>query len=169
MLAFAGRALAEDAPADEPVRWGVGGHAGAALDRGGFAVGASGRVQLSPRWTLGLSAEFSPFFDLLSGTVAPGVINGYASFAWTWVSTPTVSLRSTAHVGTSVLLFEPVGTRQGAAGVFLGLAMLAVSIRASDAWSLELSPEVSLAIPSLTGVPYLYRQYRLIATLVRWL
>lgn len=167
---------AQDKPATQsvaaelPHQLGLGLSVGAALDRGGFEIGVTARHAFTPRLLVGLTAEWCPWFDVLvrSPTVSPGSFNAYASLSFKWVGTPSVELRSVGHLGTSVLLFEPIGARVGSVGVFAGLALLSVSVRVAPSWSIEVMPDVTISVPSLSGVPFLYRQYRLLITALHW-
>ena len=163
-----GCVVSAPASAQSTGAFGLGGHVGAALDRGGFVGGVSVRHAFTPRLAGGFSAEWSPWFDVLSAKFARGTANAYVTVSWKWVGTESVDVRSALHAGGSVLLFEPIGARQGAVGVFGGISLLSLWLRLAPAWSLELSPDVTLAVPSLTGVPLGYRQYRLIITLIHW-
>jgi len=135
---------------------------GASFDRAAVNVDAGLRLAVHPRLSLGLDVEFNPWFDLLSASLAPGVINAYASGTWRWLDTGTVVLRSTLKVGTSVLLFDVVGAQAGSVGVFVGASLLGVSLQLKPGLQLLIDPvEVALAVPSLKGVPFAMRQYRI--------
>lgn len=135
---------------------------GASIDRAALNVDLGVRLAVHPRVTLGLDVEFNPWFNVLSASVAPGVINAYASGSWRWLDTGTVTLRSTLKAGTSVLLFDVVGAQAGSVGVFVGASLLGVSLQLQPGLQLVLDPlEVDLAVPSLKGVPFAMRQYRL--------
>lgn len=135
---------------------------GASIDRAALNVDLGVRLAVHPRVTLGLDVEFNPWFNVLSASVAPGVINAYASGSWRWLDTGTVTLRSTLKAGTSVLLFDVVGAQAGSVGVFVGASLLGVSLQLKPGLQLVLDPlEVDLAVPSLKGVPFAMRQYRL--------
>ncbi|MFT3706871.1 MAG: hypothetical protein QM817_04310 [Archangium sp.] len=135
---------------------------GASIDRAAMSVELGARLSVHPRVTLGLDVEFNPWFNLLSTTVAPGVMNAYASGTWKWLETDVVTLRSTLKLGTSVLLFDVVGARAGSVGVFAGASLLAVSLQLRPGTFFTIDPlEVDLAVPSLAGVPLVVRQYRL--------
>lgn len=146
----------------------VGGSIGAAFDRGGFQFGVTGRSALTPRLTGAATLEMSPWFNLLSADVSLGTLNGYLSLAWSWATTEAVSIRSVVHLGVSMLLFAPVGADRFSVGPFAGLALLSISIRVSPTLTVELTPDATLSIPSVTGVPLVYNQYRLMASLLRW-
>jgi hypothetical protein len=135
---------------------------GASIDRAAMSVDLGARLVVHPRVTLGLDVEFNPWFNLLSTSVAPGVLNGYLSGTWKWLETDVITLRSTLKAGTSVLLFDVVGARAGSVGVFAGASLLAVSLQLRPGTFFTIDPlEVDLAVPSLQGVPLVVRQYRL--------
>ena len=163
-----GQPLAEAAMPAFP-RWGLRAFVGGSLDRGGFDAGIGAHRALSSRLTLGADFEFSPWFDLIALAVAPGVANGYGTLRWAWITLPQFALRSTAHLGTSVLLFKAVGAPAGSVGAFAGLALLDVALRLSPSLWLELTPEVTLSAPLLRATPLVYRQYRLNIGLLHWL
>jgi hypothetical protein len=119
------------------------------------------RVELHPRVSLGLDVEVNPWFDLLSASVAPGVVNAYLRGTFRWLDTGFVTLHSTLKAGTSVLLFDVVGAHAGSVGIFIGANLLGVSLQLRPGLSFVIDPlEVDVAVPSLQGVPLVVRQYR---------
>lgn len=134
----------------------------ASLDRGAFALAGGVRVPVFQDLTLGLDAEINPWFSLDAARLAPGALNIYFTGIYHWFSLGRVELRTTAHIGTSVLLFDLVGAEAGSTGLYFGLNLLGVAIRVSDHFQLVLEPaDLSFPIPHLWGVPFYYRQYRL--------
>jgi hypothetical protein len=76
--------------------------------------------------------------------------------------TDRVSLRTAAHLGTSVLLVDLIGAPAGSTGLFLGLSVLGLDYRVSDAICIVFHPAaIALPIPQVTGAPLMYHQYRM--------
>jgi uncharacterized protein (TIGR03382 family) len=173
LLLAAGPALAAPAEADplvaEPLRspWSLRAELGASLERASLNVGLGVGLRVSRRLTLEVGFEFNPWFDLLSGTAAPGTLNLFGIAAWRWAELSGVSVSSALSLGGSALLFAPVGARPGSVGVFAALAPVRGALPLSPVLALELTPELVFNAPSLGGVPFVYREYRLLLGL-RW-
>jgi hypothetical protein len=132
------------------------------VDRGGAAITTGALWRPSDRVELGLRAEINPFFDLVSATAAPGVLNVYGSGSWCWLRTDEgIEVRSTAQLGTSTLLFAPLGTHLGDTGVYLGASLLGVAVPMGERFELRVDPATfAVVVPHLGGVPFAHRQYR---------
>jgi hypothetical protein len=138
---------------------------GVAVDRGGANASVAAGFDLSPRFNLGLEAEYNPWFDYLAGKASPGSINAYLTASFRWFGTATFEVRTGLMAGASVLLFDAPGARAGSVGIFLGTAVLRASARISEKVWFEISPDAVLAVPSLRGVPLVYGQMRLTAAI----
>lgn len=133
----------------------------AAIDRGAFALAGGVRWRAFEDVSLGLDLELNPWFSIDAASLAPGVVNLYATGIVHWVAFENLELRTTAHLGTSVLLFDLVGADAGSVGLYVGLSILGLKTRLGDHWSLIFEPaDLAFPIPHLRGVPYYYRQYR---------
>ncbi len=143
--------------------------AGGALERGGLNVGVGLARRLARRVEGELDVEWSPWFEMLSRSTAPGTTNVYASVGVAWVLTPEVEVRTVGRLGTSVLLFSPLGAEAGAVGLYGALGPVSLSMKLAPRWWLDVSPEVALSMPSLGGIPFVYRQYLLRVGFLRWL
>jgi hypothetical protein len=137
--------------------------AGASIDRGSGAFGVGLGVDLSERWALSFDAEFSPWFDVLTARSSAGTARLYASGHFAWARFGALSLRSSAELGASMLLSDVPGASAGSVGVVLGLSLIGLRVQASPHVVVEVIPDVMLDAPSLRGVPFVYREYRLIA------
>lgn len=135
------------------------GAAGASIDRGAAVAALGTSVSLS-RVTLGVDVEYGPWFDIATGSIAPGALSVYGSVGFAWFESPRVTLSSVVQVGASALLFAMPGAARGSIGLHLGAAPVRVSLPISNRLAIELSPEAVLVAPSLRGVPLTYHQYR---------
>jgi hypothetical protein len=133
---------------------------GISIDRGAANLTVGGALKLSRRLSLGLDLEYSPWFDVLSGTASIGTVNAYATLSVTWATFGVLEVRSAFEAGASLLLFNAPGARAGSVGVLVGLSPLRIDVQLSPRLQLELSPEIFIAAPSLRGIPLAYRQYR---------
>lgn len=150
--------------AEEPVRRAeVHATAGVSFDRGAGAFGLGTSFALSPRFSLGVDLEAGPWFDVLTGRVGAGTLRLYATLSFTWVNLGDVSLRSAVEAGGSMLLFDVPGARLGSMGIVLGASVLKLSWRITPRVTLEVIPDVLLDVPSLSGVPLVYKEYRLLS------
>ena len=133
----------------------------ASIDEAGAALAAGGRYALSPRWLLGLDAEWNPWWSLKTWRARAGVLNVYATFVWRSPVSTLLALRVTAHAGISTLLFDMHGAPSGSVGPYLGLSLLGLEVALASKIALVLEPaDVVITIPHLTGIPYIRRQYR---------
>jgi hypothetical protein len=131
------------------------------VDEAGAAIAAGGHYRLSPRWLLGLDAEWNPWGSLETGRMRAGAFNTYATVVFRSPVSDSVALRVAAHAGISMLLFDLYGAPSGSVGPYLGLSLLGLEARLGDSLALVLDPaDLAIAIPHVTGIPYVRRQYR---------
>ncbi len=134
---------------------------GVALDNGALAMSVGGRYAWSNNWLVGIDAEYNPWFNLSSGRVARGVINTYATLIYRQPVSRHFSLRTSVHLGSSLLLFEMVGAPKGSIGPYLGASLLGLSYELAPKVYLIVDPaDVVVPVPQVHGAPFLYRQYR---------
>jgi hypothetical protein len=157
-----------DPPSIEPVPanlehpLGIYANFGAALDKGAFSGAFGGRWDVSPAITLGLQAEYNPWFSVDALEFDLGVFNTYGSVIFHWLELKKVSLHTTLHLGVSVLLFDLVAAPEGSVGPYIGISAIGVTFRPRDRFRVVLEAgELAMPIPSIKGAPYYYRQYRL--------
>jgi hypothetical protein len=135
---------------------------GGAVDRGAAAFGVGASLRVSRRFALGIDLEFGPWFDLLTKQSGTGTVRAYAIVSFIWADFGTVLVRSAAELGASVLLFDVPGARAGSVGLVLGASVLNVAWYPLPRVSVEVVPDVLLDVPSLHGVPLVYKEYRLL-------
>ena len=94
--------------------------------------------------------------------VRPGAFNAYATVIWRYpMRLERVNLRSSVHVGVSVLLFDLYGARAGSVGPYFGIAPLGIDVDLGRAWKLVVDPlDLEIPVPHVTGVPLYYEQFR---------
>jgi hypothetical protein len=136
---------------------------GGSLDRGAGAFGIGGGVALSRRWALSADVEYSPWFDVLTAKASTGTARAYGTVSFAWLLADSLSLRSSVELGASVLLADVPGARAGSVGVVLGLALVGFAWQPSPHVLVEVVPDIMLDVPSLHGVPFVYREYRMVA------
>ncbi len=134
---------------------------GVSLVSPALAVGLGARWYAHPRFSLGVHAEYNPWFSLDGLRASEGAANFYATATWAYVRLPGVEVRARMMAGTSVLLSNVVGTEPGDVGAFVGLSLLGISIPVGHSLCLNLDGDTVAAVPHLTGVPFVYGQYRL--------
>lgn len=149
---------AEEAPRRGTLHVTVGG----ALDRGAGAFGLGVSYRVSKRFILGVDLEAGPWFDLLMKQSAAGTARLYATLHFVWADFGTVLVRSSVELGGSVLLFDAPGANRGSVGVLLGASVVNVAWRPLPRLAVEVVPDVLLDVPSLHGVPLVYKEYRLL-------
>lgn len=158
----AAAAPAAAAPEELPPPFGVSFMASAALDNPAFAGAAGARYRPDDGWLLGVDVEWNPWASIAARTVRAGALNVYVTGIRRWdMRAESVKLRTSAHLGTSILLFDLYGAPSGSVGLYLGLSLLGLEIRLSRGWYLLLEPaDVAIPAPHLSGAPLTYRQYR---------
>ncbi|MBK8171239.1 MAG: hypothetical protein IPK60_12955 [Sandaracinaceae bacterium] len=133
----------------------------ASLDNGAFAERVGVRYQLLDNFELGLEIEHNPWYSLQTMSFVAGTVNVFASGTVVWARFKRCELRSTIYTGASVLLFSSIAAPAGSIGPLIGANLLGLSIRMTPNVHLIIDPaDVSVPIPHLTGVPFMYRQYR---------
>jgi hypothetical protein len=143
--------------------WGGALTGAASIDEAGLALAAGARVRVHRHWALGLDVEWNPSLSITGGDpIRAGMLNAYFT---TFVRFPLphedFNLRSSASVGSSTLLMDLYGAPQGSTGVFLGASLLGVEYKASRDYYVVVNPLCfALPVPQLTGVPFIYPQYR---------
>jgi hypothetical protein len=135
---------------------------GASYDHTAFSGGLGARYQLSEKWMLGFDAEWNPYLAITPGKVRAGSANAYFSLIRRYqLVRASVNIRTTASVGGSMLLFDLVGADKYSFGPFLGISFLGAEWKASRGVYLTIDPTyIALPIPSVTGIPFMYVQYR---------
>jgi hypothetical protein len=135
--------------------------ASGAIDNGALAFAASTRFAVTKAFVLGLDGEYNPWFSLDGRRFARGCFNGFGTFIFRYPMTDKISLRTSLHVGASVLLMDLVGVPKGSTGPYLGMSILGISYELTDLITIVFDPaDVSLPAPKVTGAPFVYRQYR---------
>jgi len=135
---------------------------GASYDNAALSGGLGIRYQFSRNWMLGLDGEWNPYIATSPGKIRSGSANAYLSivrrFQLRW---ETVNIRSTASVGGSMLLFDLVGADKYSVGPYFGISFLGAEIKAARGFYVTIDPTyIAIPIPSVTGVPFMYAQYR---------
>lgn len=134
---------------------------GAALDNAAFVATLGGRYRANDLWLFGLDGEFNPWYSLDTNQFRLGTLNVYATTIKRYPIDHCFGLRSSVHLGTSVLLFDVIGAPAGSVGLYLGISLLGLDYKFSDQFTLVIDPaQVAVPVPHLTGAPLSYRQYR---------
>jgi hypothetical protein len=135
---------------------------GASYDNAAFSTGAGLHYQLNRDWVLGFDAEWNPYIATNPGRIRKGSANGYFSLIRRWqLKYETINVRTTVSAGGSLLLFDLVGADKYSFGPYFGLSFLGVEWKVARGFYLTCDPTyIALPIPSVTGVPFLYAQYR---------
>ena len=135
---------------------------GASYDNAALSGGLGLRYQFSRNWMLGFDGEWNPYIATSPGKIRSGSANAYISivrrFQLRW---ETVNIRSTASVGGSMLLFDLVGADKHSVGPYFGISFLGAEIKAARGFYVTIDPTyIAIPVPSVTGVPFMYAQYR---------
>lgn len=143
---------------------------GGSIDETSLAAAAGARYRFNDAWLLGLDVEWNPWISIEAERARPGALNAYASVILRWLTLPDLALRTTGHVGASVLMFDLYGAPAGSVGPYLGLSLLGLELPLSERARLIIEPaDVRVPIPHLEAIPLSYRQYRATLGLEVWL
>jgi hypothetical protein len=135
--------------------------AGAAIDNAALATIVAARVRYDSNWIFGADAEWNPWISFETKRARPGALNFYGTVIRRYPVSKWVSLRTSAHIGVSTLLFSLYGAPAGSFGPYFGVSLIGLEFMLSKTWKLIVDPsDVIYAVPHLTGAPLLYRQYR---------
>ena len=138
------------------------GAVGGSLDNPALAFSLGGRYRTGRSWLLGADAEYNPWFAFHTRRFSRGTFNFYGTVVKRFVVNEELTLRTTGHLGTSVLLFDLVGAPAGSIGPYFGVNLLGLEYQLSPGLYLILDPaDVALPVPHITGAPLTYLQYRL--------
>jgi len=135
---------------------------GASYEHTAASGGLGLRYSLHRKWMVGFDAEWNPYFALKPGKFRTGSANAYFSIIHrSQLERATMNIRSSASVGASMLLFDLVGADRFSMGPFFGLSFLGVEWKAGKNFYVTIDPTyIAIPIPSITGVPFMYVQYR---------
>ena len=134
----------------------------ASYDRAALMGRVGGRYALSRMWMVGLDAEWNPYLGVGQSNFRAGGLDVYASLiARFQLAYEPINLRSTASFGGSMLLFDLVGAPQGSFGPYFGLSLLGLEIKMGKGFYFTVDPDsIAVPVPHVTGVPFVYYQYR---------
>jgi hypothetical protein len=135
---------------------------GGSLNRTAADLAIGARLRLTPRWLVGLDAEWNPWMSLEGEHVRVGAFNAFATVIRRWsMLSDQFDVRTSLHAGTSTVLFDLYGVPAGTTGLFVGASLLGLEWRATRAMSVIIDPaDVAYPIPQLRGAPFGYLQYR---------
>jgi hypothetical protein len=155
-------AEAPEARFAERPRFGLVVSLGGSLNRTAADLAIGGRLRLTPRWLVGLDAEWNPWMSLEGEHVRVGAFNAFATVVRRWsMLSDRFDVRTTVHLGTSTVLFDLYGVPAGTTGLFVGASLLGLEWRATRAVSVIIDPaDVAYPLPQLRGAPFGYLQYR---------
>jgi hypothetical protein len=155
---------------DEQAVLGLSSSLSGSIDQAGLAASAGAHYRISERLQIGLGGEWNPWVSLELQRLRLGTLNAYGTVIVRPYVTRGLALRATAHVGTSVLLFDLYGAPSGSAGPYLGLSLIGLELAISKRVRLVLDPaHVVLAVPQLRGIPLTHRQYRATVGIELWI
>ncbi|MDX2093314.1 MAG: MYXO-CTERM sorting domain-containing protein, partial [Kofleriaceae bacterium] len=120
---------------------------GASLDHAAQATVLGAGVDLD-RFSLGLAAEWNPWFSLDTTRANLGVASAYATLARRWYDGSRFTLYSRAEVGASLMLFELVGVDRYSTGLYLGGSLLGVGVPLGTRPAGDIDPaHIAIAVP----------------------
>ncbi|MEO8877437.1 MAG: MYXO-CTERM sorting domain-containing protein [Polyangiaceae bacterium] len=132
------------------------------FDRPALMARIGGRYALSRYWMVGLDVEWNPFlavgeshFRAGSGAVYGSLIRRFQ------LAYEPINLRTTVSAGASMLLFDLVGAPTGSIGPYFGVSLLGLEVKLGKGFYLTIDPtSIAIPVPHVTGIPFVYYQYR---------
>lgn len=120
------------------------------------------RFRLSDRWTVGLDAELNGWYSLHNAKLTMSALNIYATGIFrTPLRFERFNLRTSASLGTSILLIDLYGAPRGSVGLFAEIIPLGLEWKASSfLYVIFDAIGIAVPIPQLSGAPFAYTQYR---------
>lgn len=135
---------------------------GASYDNTALSAGLGLRYQFHRSWMLGFDGEWNPYVAISPSKFRSGSANAYLSMIFrSQLAFETVNLRSQVGLGASMLLFDLVGADKYSVGPYFGIGFLGVEWKAARGVYVTIDPTyIAIPVPNLTGVPFMYAQYR---------
>jgi hypothetical protein len=135
---------------------------GVAIDNAAFELGGGVRYDLGKRFTVGLQADWTPWFSLETSKSTAGTFNVYAVGLYRIDVRDFLELNATVSAGASVLLFNAWAAQSGSVGPYFAISPLGVGFKMGSRLRLLVDPaEFVIPIPQTRGIPLIYRQHRL--------
>lgn len=148
--------------APEHVRFGIAANAAASFDKPAVSGALGLRIRINPHWAFGVDGEWNPWISRAGSPIRVSTLNFFGTAIFRIpLKYESISLRTTAHVGTSILLNDLYSANSGSVGLFLGLYPLGIEWCVHKNVFLLLNPAgITVVAPQLRGVPLVYYQYR---------
>jgi MYXO-CTERM domain-containing protein len=136
--------------------------AGIGIDNGAGALGLGFRYDLGRRLSIGIGADWSPWFSVESQRTTSGTADIFVIGTFRFAVRDYLELRTSLSAGVSILLFDTWAAQRGNVGPYFAISLLGVGIRMNDRLRLLVDPaELVVPIPQTKGIPLVYRQHRL--------
>lgn len=150
---------------DELVFGGYAGGAGS-VDHGALAVQLAARMRVRKNWIVGVDAEWNPWisdpriYDIDNSRLGAFNLYGTGIFRLP-LANEDFNLRASINLGCSTALFDLYGVPRGSTGLYGALSPLGLEWKIASVPYLIINPlSIVLAAPQLSGVPFVYAQYR---------
>ena len=142
--------------------WGFTASAGGSIDRAAAVASLGVRYRLREQWLIGLDAGWNPWITTSPMTAHAGV----ATLSGTLIRRfpmkfDRVNLRSSLHLGASMLLFDVYGAPKYSTGPYGSISLLGLDYDLGHAVRIVWDPiEIALPVPLLGQLPLYYEQFR---------
>ena len=136
---------------------------GGSLVHGAVVGAVGGRYRLSENWIIGLDAEWNPWITPQPLAWKSGATNIYATLIHRYpMKFDRANLRTSVHLGASVLLFDIYGAPQYSVGAFGSFAPLGIDYDLGNSVRIVIDPvEIAVPMPHIGAIPLYYEQFRL--------
>jgi hypothetical protein len=145
-------------------RWGVTAATGGSFDRPALVGSLGGRYRIREQWIVGVDAGWNPWITTSPMAMHSGVATLAGTLIWRFpMKFDRVNLRSSLHLGASMLLFDVYGAPKYSIGPYGAISLLGIDYDLGHAVRVVFDPmEIALPVPLLGQLPLYYEQFRLL-------
>ncbi len=140
---------------------------GGSVVHGAGAAALAGRYRLSERWLVGIDGEWNPWVTTAPLMMKAGAASVYATVIRRFpMKFDRVNLRTSLHLGASMLLFDVYGAPKYDIGPFAALCPLGIDYDLGHSMRIVLDPiEIAVPVPHVGLIPLYYEQFRIMVGL----
>ncbi|MBA3458467.1 MAG: hypothetical protein H0T46_00785 [Deltaproteobacteria bacterium] len=143
--------------------WGFAGSIGGSVISGAGVVAAGVRYRISEKWIAGFNVQWNPWITSVPLTARAGSLNVYATLIRRFpMRFDRVNLRTSFHLGASMLLFDVVGAPTYSVGPYVAFTPLGIDYDLGGSVRIVIDPvEIAMPMPYVGQIPLYYEQFRL--------
>ena len=142
--------------------WGFTASLGGSVDRPAIVSSLGGRYRIQEQWVVGVDAGWNPWITTSPMNVHAGVATLAATLIRRFpMKFDRVNLRSSLHLGASMLMFDVYGAPKYSIGPYGAISLLGLDYDLGKSVRIVFDPmEIALPVPLLGQLPLYYEQFR---------